>query len=506
MRGVVAATAWAPPRGEILDLRAYLRVLRRHIILLIVFTLGGALTGAGASLFAEREYSARTQLFVAIQNSGTVSELQQGNSFSQARVQSYVRTATTPVVLQPVIDALGLDVSASQLASKVTASADVNTVLITISVVDDSPTGAAAIAQSVGESLVNAITELESPAAGGSSPVRLSVITPASAPLSPSSPNTQLNVLIGLIAGAVIGLGVLTIRVSLDNKVRGEEVLRTVTDAPLLGGITFDATASKKPLLTQVPHQSPRAETFRQIRTNLQFSQVNRDSKTFLVTSALPGEGKSTTATNIAIALAQDGQRVVLVDADLRRPMVAEYLGLVGSAGLTTALLGTSEIDDLLQPWGSDELNVLTAGQLPPNPSELLGSQAMAELIDHLERRFDAVVIDAPPLIPVTDASVLAQRVGGVVLVVGTGKVRTHDLEKSLSSLKLVDADVVGVVLNLLPAKGPDAYGYGYQSYEVQTESGRRGKNRKDDNVRGSHLRTNRRDKSAKPSFEVIKR
>jgi capsular exopolysaccharide synthesis family protein len=146
--------------------------------------------------------------------------------------------------------------------------------------------------------------------------------------------------------------------------------------------------------------------------------------------------------------------------------MIAEYLGLERSAGLTTALIGKADVNDLLQPWGSDELYVLAAGQVPPNPSELLGSEKMKQLIVRLESVFDAVIIDAPPLLAVTDAAVLAQQVGGVVVVVGAQKVRTTDLEKSLAALEMVKADLIGVVLNRLPAKGPDAYSYGYYRYE----------------------------------------
>jgi capsular exopolysaccharide synthesis family protein len=260
------------------------------------------------------------------------------------------------------------------------------------------------------------------------------------------------------------------LRTVLDTQIRGEADVRPLTSAPVLGGITYEEDAAKKPLLTQAQPQSPRAESFRQLRTNIQFAHVSHESKALLVTSSLPGEGKSTTAINLALAMAQAGQSVALVDADLRRPMVASYLGLEATAGLTTALIGRAEIGDLLQPWGNDELYVLTAGRIPPNPSELLGSAKMKQLINHLERTFDAVIIDAPPLLPVTDAAVLAQEVGGVVLVVGAQKVRTNEVEKSLAALDMVDADLLGVVLNRLPSKGPDAYAYSYYRYGSATD------------------------------------
>lgn len=449
-----------------LDLSDYLRTLRRNWILIVAATLVGLLVGGGAAALTPPTYTAETQLFVAIQSSGSVLELQQGNTFGQSRVQSYVKTVGSPLVLQPVISSLGLPVTAEDLALRVKASTDVNTVLINISVADQSPVQAAAIAQAVADSLVKVVDSLERPKTGGSSPVSLSVIKPATAPTAPSAPNSRLSLVLGLAIGLAIGLAGAVLRTRLDSRIRGEADLRLVTNHPLLGGITFDQDASKNPLLTQVAPQSPRAESFRQLRTNLQFANVSGRAKSVLITSSLPGEGKSTTATNLAIALAQAGQTVCLVDADLRRPMVNDYLGLDRNAGLTTALVGSADINELLQPWGDDRFYVLTSGQIPPNPSELLGSAEMRDLIDRLEQAFDTVVIDAPPLLPVTDAAVLSQHVGGVVVVVGTQKLKRQDLEKAMKALDLVGSNVLGIILNRIPAKGPDAYSYGYYSQE----------------------------------------
>lgn len=458
-----------------LDLREYMRILRRNWMLILATALAGLLVGGAASVLTKPTYTAETQLFVAIQSSGSVQELQQGNNFSQARVQSYVKTVSSPAVLQPAIDALGLSVSPQELATRVQATTELNTVLINITVTDSSPVQAAATAQAVSKSLIDAIDDLEKPQTGGTSPVRLSIIKPATAPDSPSGPNTRVNLLIAAITGLALGIGAAMLRTTLDNRIRGEIDLRRVTDIPILGAISFDQDAVKKPLLTQAETQSPRAESFRQLRTNLQFANVSGHAKTVLVTSSLPGEGKSTTATNLAIALAQTGQTVCLVDADLRRPMVNEYLGLDRSAGLTTALLGQVDVNDLLQAWGEDDLYVLTTGQIPPNPSELLGSEEMQHLIARLEMTFDTVVLDAPPLLPVTDAAVLSQNVGGVVVVVGTQKVKRNELERSLDALHLVGAKVLGVVLNRLPAKGPDAYAYGYYTQTDGTSRGNSG-------------------------------
>ncbi|MFJ6078598.1 polysaccharide biosynthesis tyrosine autokinase [Pseudarthrobacter sp. NPDC092419] len=456
-----------------MDLRDYLRILRRNWTIIVAFALAGLLLGGAVSLFSKPTYTAETQLFVAIQGSGTVQELQQGNTFTQARVQSYVKTVVSPVVLQPVIDTLGLTLTAEELAGKVKARTDVNTVLISIAVEDNSPVQASAIAAAVGDSLIKAVDMLEKPKAGGTSPVSLSVIKPAVAPLYPSAPNTRLDLILGMLTGTLLGVGFALLRTTLDARIRNEDDLRQVTESPLLGAISYDQDAEGRPLVTQHAPQSPRAEAFRQLRTNLQFANVTGTANTVLITSSLPGEGKSTTATNLAIALAQAGRTVCLVDADLRRPMVDEYLGLERNAGLTTALVGAANVNDLLQPWGDDELYVLASGQIPPNPSELLGSSEMQHLIERLGEAFDTVIIDAPPLLPVTDAAVLSQHVGGVVLVVGVQKIKRHDLEKSLSNLRLVEANLLGVVLNRVPAKGADAYNYGYYSKELPSKGGR---------------------------------
>jgi len=449
-----------------LDIGEYGRLLRRQWISILSLALAGLLIAGIVSVLSPPKYSADTELFVAIQGSGSVQELQQGNTFGQARVQSYVKTVTSPLVLQPAIDALGLGMSSAELATRVHATADLNTVLINVSVVDDSPVRAAAIAEAVANSLVKAVDALEKPTNNGNSPVSLSIIKPATAPTVPTAPNTRLNLLLGLLAGLALGVGIAIARSSMDNRVRGESDVRLVSHAPILGGISFDAAAVQQPLVTHASAQSARAESFRQLRTNLQFANISGKARTILITSSLPGEGKSTTAINLAISLAKAGQAVCLVDADLRRPTVNEYLGLDRNVGLTTALISGGDASEFLQRWGEDNLFVLVSGQIPPNPSELLGSATMEELLASLEEQFDTVIIDAPPLLPVTDAAVLSQHVGGVVVVVGVEKVKRQDLEKSISALTLVDAELLGLVLNRLPVKGPDSYSYTYYRHD----------------------------------------
>ena len=203
-----------------------------------------------------------------------------------------------------------------------------------------------------------------------------------------------------------------------DRSVRTPTELEELAGAPVLGAMAYDRAAASTPLITSLGTHHPRFEAVRILRTNLQFLDVDRDHKVITITSSLAGEGKSTTACNLAIALAQTGTRVVLVEGDLRRPRVSEYLGIEKSVGLTTVLVGRVALDAALQQAGTPGLDVLTSGALPPNPSEILQTKAMTALIAELRHRYEVVLIDAPPLLPVTDASLLASISDGAILVV----------------------------------------------------------------------------------------
>jgi capsular exopolysaccharide synthesis family protein len=256
-------------------------------------------------------------------------------------------------------------------------------------------------------------------------------------------------------------LGFAVLRETLDTRIRNEHDVESVTDVSILGGIVFDPKAAERPLIVHVDPRSPRAESFRSLRTNLQFLDVGRADRSFVVTSAVPSEGKSTTAANLAIALADSGASVLLIDADLRRPKMAQYMGIEGGAGLTDVLIGRAEVADVIQPWGRAKLFVLPAGRIPPNPSELLGSARMMHFIGEFNKNYDVVIYDTPPLLPVTDAAILAKSVGGALVVVSAGRTHKNQLRGAIAALANVEASISGLVLTMLPAKGPDAYGYG---------------------------------------------
>jgi succinoglycan biosynthesis transport protein ExoP len=266
---------------------------------------------------------------------------------------------------------------------------------------------------------------------------------------------------IGLLAGLIVGILAGLARDLTDTRVRNADDLGRVTDLPLLATLDNPPDeGDRRDLVVVNAPRSPQAEAFRSLRTAVQFMARPGQALSLLVTSSRPAEGKSTVAANLALTLAEAGLRVVLVDADLRRPSVADTFDLEGAAGLTSVLIGQAELDDVLQEWGASGLHVLTTGPLPPNPSELLASPAMAELLDRLGADHDVVVIDTAPLLPVTDAVVLARLTAATMVVGDASRTRRAVLGQALSLLRRVDARLVGVVLTHVRQRGSDVYGY----------------------------------------------
>jgi len=433
------------------------------------------LLGFGAALLYSvlitPTYTATAQVFVSVRGTDTVNELVQGTTFTTRAVRTYTQLVGSPRVLDPVINELGMTTDSVELARRVRATSPLDTVLINVSADDASPVWAAAIADSTARSLANVVTELETPAGGGESPVQISTVREALVPTSPSSPNIPLNAALGLLVGLALGVGWAILREVLNTKVRGVPDVEALTDAPIIGAIAYEPEAVGRPIIIHESPHSPRSEAYRRLRTNVQFLNVDSGdgpANAILITSSLAGEGKTSTTINLAITMAAAGQKVVVVDADLRRPSVAKYLGIEGSVGLTTVLIGRASVEDVLQTWGNGNLSVIAAGQVPPNPSELLGSARMSELITHLSETFDVVLIDCAPLLPVTDAAILARLVGGAVLVVGANTINRHEVEGSLESLEAVGTKAHGIVVNRAPQISSGYHG-GYSYYEYSS-------------------------------------
>jgi capsular exopolysaccharide synthesis family protein len=408
-------------------------------------------------------FTSHTQFFVSTTNSATTSEALTGSQFSQQRVTSYAQLMTGEDLASRVVDRLDLDMSPGELTREITATAAPDTVLIDVSVTDPSASRAQRIASTLGDEFISLVAELEAPGVGGASPVKVTVTDAPELPTVPSSPRTVRSLarggVVGLLAGALWALA----RVRLDRSIRDSDEAAGLAGAPVIGVILRDDTLQQKHAIDR-GSSSRTAEAYRQLRTNLQFLNVDEPPKVIMISSAVPSEGKTTVAVNLALTLVEAGRSVTLVEGDLRRPRVTRYLGMVGGAGLTNILAGSAEVEDVLQPYGDGDLRVIAAGPTPPNPSELLASSLMFKLIDDLRGKNDFVLIDAPPLLPVADASGLAVIVDGVVLSIRYGSTKKEQLQQTRATLDQVGARTLGVILNIVPPKAEitTAYGYGY--------------------------------------------
>ena len=298
----------------------------------------------------------------------------------------------------------------------------------------------------------------------------ISVVEPAVLPENHIRPRTLNNTLLAAIAGAMLALGVVFLIEYLDDRVRSPDELSAILGAPWLGVIAAmpdvdEKTYDHRQLITHDQPRHPISESFRTLRTNLQFSSVDTGLGSLVITSASPGEGKTTIAANLAVVMAQAGRQVVLVDADMRRPVQHKVFEMRRSPGLADALLAP-ELDLLayLQPGPLPNLHILTCGQEVPNPAELLGSRRMQDLIQRLQEDVDLIVIDSPPVLAVTDAQVLGRLAQGVLLVVDANTTSRNEVIRAADAMRQVNVPLLGAVVNRL-STGSRGYYYYYHSY-----------------------------------------
>lgn len=454
-----------------MNLQEYLRLLRRFGLLIAAFVLVGVIGGSVATALTPPSYEATAKSYVSTGTATSLSDLSQGNSFAQQAMKTYASIATTPYVLDGVIKELGLRETAADLAESVSVTTPVDETILEVAVSDPSPVRAARIANTVAGQLENAAVSLTPDTTGITTSVRITQLQPAVAPSSPASPSLKLNVLIGALLGLIFGLVLTALIDTLDTRVRHPRDLRRMSSGPLLAAIAWDSASARAPLVMRRSGAERMAEAYRTLRTNIQADAPGDRGRAFTVTSSVPGEGKTTTALNLGVALADAYQSVLLVDADLRQPQIAERTGLEAAIGLNEVLNGTVQLNDALQRWEAGGLTVLTSGGRPRNPSEMLQSKVGVRLLEELVARFDVVIIDSPPLLEVSDAAILARRTEGALLVCGGGRVRRPQVKGAIAALDQVGAEVSGLILTMERRRktAPSAY---QQFEDASTVSG----------------------------------
>ena len=439
-----------------MELTRYLRFVQQWWWLMVLGLILGALTGYGVSRLLTPIYrSTATALVNQTQVPGTIAY----NDIltSERLTKTYRELITKRPILQQVIDEQGLTMLPDELEKMVDVVRD--TQLLRLSVEHEDPQRAQVLANAIAYAFIESNTE-----DWLSQPGSVSVVEVGEVPGSPVKPRTTLNTALAALAGLAIAVGVALLFEYLDDTVKTAEDLET-TGLVALGGVArFPRPRTEaEALMVGSQHRSSAVEAYKVLRTNVQFSTLDRPGQTLLVTSANPGEGKSTTAANLALAIAQTGKQVVAVDSDLRRPNLHKLFGLTNTGGLTSALLSKeAALDGYVQSTRFENLAVLTSGPLPPNPSELLSSHRLDAVLETLKGQADVVVFDSPPALAVADASILASKVDGTMLVVDSGKTRVDALRRACETLGRSKTKVLGGILNKLSPKGRGYYYYHY--------------------------------------------
>ncbi len=459
-----------------MELTDYWRIFRAHWLAILLCTAVGGLAAFGWALVQPKVYTADASGIVSAGVSEDLGSALTGDNYAKSRVKSYLDIAKSRKVASYAIENLGLDASPENLIGRISVTNPLDTAVIKVSALAGTPEAARDLAEAWVNGISDQVNELENvnAADGGTSIVTFNTLDAAVMPTAPSSPNTRLYVALGLLVGLAAGIGFAVIRNVFDRRIRSTAAIEKEFEVPVIGTIPFDRNFSDERRLAAAVGADARkndeydhavSEAMRELRTNLQFMSPDNPPRIITVTSSLPNEGKSTIVANLAIAIAASGQRVVVVDGDLRRPTVAKAFGLIQDVGLTNVLIGRADADEVMQSWGDTGLlQVLGAGPIPPNPSELVGSDVMLALLRSLAT--DALVlVDAPPLIPVTDAAILASRTDGALIVGYARRTTMEALSKALGNLERARGRALGIILNGVPRRGADAdaYSYGYK-------------------------------------------
>lgn len=428
--------------------QAYLAALLRHWVAIVVFVVLGT---SAAFLYAQTippTYRSLTSVIVVPERGTSSSELVQGSTYVQSLVQSYSALAQSPLVLQPVIDDLALSSTPQQLARRMTVQPQVDTVIIDIAVIDESPQQAQAIAAGVGEELASAVPDVSPTGEDGQAAVRMSTIAPATLPAVAVGPRRNLMLAAGAAIGGALGVGWALFRFIRSQRMITRDTALDELGIPVLGEVaTFPRYEDIATMMMDQPDGST-AESFRALAANLAVTSSHGTPRAVLVTSASPGEGKSSVSVGLASLLAETGRKVLLIDADLRLPTIARLTQLEGAVGLTTVTLGDIPLDEATQPWGLHDLDVLTSGAVQSNPGHLLSSGRLRRVLEQAKEQYDHVVVDTAPVLDVSDAVWLAPLVDGVLLVTRDGRSRRKDLAAAVDKVSQTSTPVLGLVLN----------------------------------------------------------
>ncbi|MFI8565494.1 polysaccharide biosynthesis tyrosine autokinase [Rhodococcus sp. NPDC078407] len=431
-----------------MEIREYGRILRAGWWIVALTMVVGMVGGWAYTLITTPQYQACARLFVTTEGGSSVGEAYQNNLFSQERVTSYAGLATSTQVAQRAIDQLQLDISPDELRSRVTATPIDKTVLLDLCATDADPAVAQVLTNAVAGQLTQLVQELETSQRGGSPAAGATIVDQGDVPAAPIGMGLTTVLGLGAAIGLVVGLALALLRGLLDRSVRDRTRAEEISGRSVLGGLPVDATRSTSAVASMIKMGEP----LRALRTNIRFLGGGVPPRVITITSPSAAEGRTSTAIDLAAILAEAGHAVLLVGGDLRNAALGTRLGIDQSIGLSTVLSGEHRIDEAIQRDVFDGVSVLPSGPVPPNPSELLGSDRAHEVLEQLRGDYRYVIVDTPPLLEVTDGAILTALSDGTLVLARTGRTTREKLRRAIKVLDGVSGTVLGVVTTFEPS------------------------------------------------------
>lgn len=470
-------------------------LLRKAWVIGLVAAVCAVSVFLGTFLFVTPQYTSTAMIYV--NNSSAVGEVSSSItssdiSASRGLVKSYLAILNTKETMELVAEHAGVDLTYTQVQAMITAGAVDSTEIIEVMVTSEDPV----LSQSIADAVTVVLPERISGIIDGTS---AKTVASANLPKRPSSPDLLRNTIIGFLVGFVMMAAVIVLRAVLDVSIHTEEDIQQLCDYPILaivpdmmedGGSKYLSKAAKNQSNGMYASKDTKsqqligegigflaAEAYKLLRTKLQFSFADeKESHVIGICSALSGEGKSLTAINLAHSVSQLGKRVLLIDCDMRRPSIAKKLRISNGAGLSDYLAGHSYLEELVQVYGTkvanQEIHVIAAGRIPPNPVELLSSARMRRLLEVLQTEYEYVILDLPPVVEVSDAMAVAAQTDGVILVVRQNYCDQNALRDTTKQFEFVDSRILGVVFNHVEEEGrPSARNYKGNAYRRSYEA-----------------------------------
>lgn len=446
---------------EEISLQELFFILRKRLWMIILFIVIGIVAAGLFSFYVLKpEYQTFTTLMVGKPKDYQVENKIEYNDLllNQRLVHTYGVLVQSRDVSDKVIENLGLDMSFDTFSNKVSVNLVKDTEIIKIQVTDNDPVLAADIANETASVFMDSVKKFMKVE-------NVQVIDEAQVPQEPIKPRPMLNMAIAGVLGVMLGVFLAFLFEYLDNTIKTPEDVRKYLELSVIGTIPKVKDEDKK-LISLTDPKSPITEAFRTLRTNIQFSSIDKQLKTIIITSSTPGEGKSTISANLAGTIAQGEKKVLLVDCDLRKPKVHKTFNINNVEGLTNLLVGNKSVEEVAHKYeGLENLYIITSGPIPPNPAELLASKRMEDFITDIKKDFDMIILDTPPVGLVTDSAVLSTVADGLILVTAVAQTEIGNVVIGKELLNKVKANIIGVVLNKVPIENRAYSKYGYSKY-----------------------------------------